>query len=584
MTSLTTLEGLDYLNTSETKNMSQMFQNCTSLTMLDLSPLTVNVDDATQIFAGCTNLTTIFVESQWNVNYEGHDGMFDNCLNLVGARTYSEGYTDGYWADDIVGYFTTTPYVIWCRTDKTLYFAAPRHRLEVGEEWNGQRIAALWKGIKVINSNETKPEWTTEAATCKRAVFDQTFADQRPRRLNRWFSDCWGLEQIEGMENLNTSETTEANHTFFNCYQLRELDVNGFDMSKMISAKYMFANCNNLWTIWCDNTWNIPEAANMFNGCYRLHGAVNFSSAIGVDGTMANPETGYFTSTPIVELKDDQENYTDLFAQYEGRRVHVRYDRKFPATQNADGSWNRKAYTVCLPYNKTLYHENSIGQMALYTLACVTDDGHFIFVEYGQAELKAGHPYVIVVNEGEISMDADNVKLTSELYEGDPVFANFDDWFERNNDKQIGWWKSISHRIYAEDCEPLQIYAQQKSDGRWLRYRDFQTGYHVYWLSPLRAYFQAIESTGRNVYYPQYGYMPDGPAGVRQILDFPAEEFDGDDIGIDVPVGIQSAFNSDNANDSHRYYDLQGRPLNSMPAKGMYIDIQQGKQVRKVIK
>lgn len=580
MKNLKTLEGLDWLNTSDVKDMSQLFQGCTSLEMLDLSNFTVDVTDATQMFQGCTSLTTIFTNGTWKVNYAGHEEMFDDCTNLIGARTYSEGYTDGYWANSVVGYFTPEPYVLWCTDNQTLYFTSPNYKLEVDGEYDGQTITALWKGIAIGRSDSSDPAWRADASSARRVVFDPSFAKQRPCSLSRWFYNYMSLAQIDGLEHLNTSQATEANYMFYYCHELKELDVNTFDMSNVQSANWMFGWCDNLWTIWCDNTWNIPSADYMFSYCRQLKGAVSYNPAAD-DGTMANPTTGYFTATPTIELKDDQENYDEFFAQYDGKRVNVRYDREFTATKNGNGTWNRKAYTVCLPYDKTLYLENSRGQISLYTLAAVTDDGHFIFGEYGQAELKAGHPYLMVVNEGTVSLDADNVRINKTLFEGTPVFATFDDWVDQNMDAQVGVWRGMYDRIYAEDVEPQQIYGQQKTDGRWLRYRDFKKP-KTYWLGSMRAVFEALEPMGSNVYYPQFGYMPDGPAGARHILPFPAEDFDGDDLDIGETEGIRDIF--DFADGDARYFDLQGRPLSSKPTKGLYIEVYNGRKVTKIIK
>ena len=51
---LTTIEGLEYLNTEKVTNMNSMFSNCPSLTSLDLSNFkTQNVTDMTNMFIAC---------------------------------------------------------------------------------------------------------------------------------------------------------------------------------------------------------------------------------------------------------------------------------------------------------------------------------------------------------------------------------------------------------------------------------------------------------------------------------------------------------------------------------------------------
>ena len=54
------IEGLEYLNTSEVKDMSRMFAACEALTSLDLKNFnTQNVTDMSSMFASCSRLTSL---------------------------------------------------------------------------------------------------------------------------------------------------------------------------------------------------------------------------------------------------------------------------------------------------------------------------------------------------------------------------------------------------------------------------------------------------------------------------------------------------------------------------------------------
>lgn len=179
-----------------------------------------------------------------------------------------------------------------------------------------------------------------------------------------------------------------------------------------------------------------------------------------------------------------------------------------------------------------------------------------------------------------MSLSADYVKLTSKLGEGIPVYATFDDWAAQNEAKQVGLWKGTYTSIYPEDAEPQHLYGMSASAGRWYPYKTNSGGYHFSKLISLRGIFESTIEVSRNFYQPQYGYMPDGPSGARYILEFPAEEFDGDNIDDD-PDGIL-CIGTDNDADI-RYFDLQGRPLSGKPAKGIYIEVQPGKKANKIM-
>lgn len=102
---LTTIEGIENLNTSEVTNMNSMFYLCSSLTTLNLNSFDVSkVTNATTMFRVCSSLTTIFCDQTWSIPTA--TGMFQGDDNLVGAVAYDNGKTNGDMANPIDGYFT----------------------------------------------------------------------------------------------------------------------------------------------------------------------------------------------------------------------------------------------------------------------------------------------------------------------------------------------------------------------------------------------------------------------------------------------------------------------------------------------
>ncbi|MBQ2344185.1 MAG: BspA family leucine-rich repeat surface protein [Prevotella sp.] len=85
---LTTIEGLEYLNTSEVTNMTYMFGYCPQLTSLDLSNFnTAKVTEMIAMFNGCRALETIYVSDGWTVdNVTESRLMFGQCYSLVGGQ------------------------------------------------------------------------------------------------------------------------------------------------------------------------------------------------------------------------------------------------------------------------------------------------------------------------------------------------------------------------------------------------------------------------------------------------------------------------------------------------------------------
>ncbi len=199
--------------------------------------------------------------------------------------------------------------VLWCEDNTTLYFVHQPVEALNGGLWDGQSITNMWRDDAVTNVGWTVPEWKSVKTVATNVVFDESFADARPRSCYSWFFEFKVLENIEGLEYLNTSEVTNMNSMFLNCETLTTLDVNTFDMSKVTNATSMFRSCTGLTTIYCDNTWSIATAPSMFLADINLVGAVAYESG-STTGAMANPSTGYFTGRWDVAIPSDLEHGT----------------------------------------------------------------------------------------------------------------------------------------------------------------------------------------------------------------------------------------------------------------------------------
>ena len=93
---------LSSFNTSNVTDMSDMFDLCTSLTSLDVSSFnTSKVTFMGNMFGRCSSLTTIYVGSGWSTaNVSSSDYMFGGCERLVGGRgtTYDSDHVDAAYA------------------------------------------------------------------------------------------------------------------------------------------------------------------------------------------------------------------------------------------------------------------------------------------------------------------------------------------------------------------------------------------------------------------------------------------------------------------------------------------------------
>ena len=105
---LASIEGLEYLNTSEVKSMNSMFHKCTKITTLNLSNFdTSQVTDMSYMFNACNALTTIYVSDEFTIDKVTSDTfMFGYCDKLKGASSYIFGNWNKSYANYHTGYFS----------------------------------------------------------------------------------------------------------------------------------------------------------------------------------------------------------------------------------------------------------------------------------------------------------------------------------------------------------------------------------------------------------------------------------------------------------------------------------------------
>ena len=323
MDNLQSIEGMNYLNTSEVTNMDWMFGYCKKLKSLDLSSFnTAIVTNMDYMFNGCTSLQTIYAGSGWRTNTVSSSlSMFSDCSSLKGGRgtTWnSSNPTDKTYAhidggSNNLGYFTAKgilAYACYTESNTTLTFY-----------YDNQRNS---RSGTTYDLNIDHPDWLSYNVT--KVVFNSSFADARPTSTNSWFFGMAYLQSIEGMSYLNTSEVTDMAWMFFNCSNLWSLDLSSFntakvtDMGRMFSvcqkltfldlssfntAKvtnmgYMFDDCESLRTIYVGDGWSTAAVTNsekMFSNCTSLVGGKGTTyNASQLDKTYAHIDGG--TSTP----------------------------------------------------------------------------------------------------------------------------------------------------------------------------------------------------------------------------------------------------------------------------------------------
>ena len=518
-----------------------------------------------------------------NVGYYNGEVRFNNNFT-DGRNVYDSGTTNnsGLGGKTLVPYHI--PFVAWCAGNKTLYFDTGKSPA-VGDTYKGQTVTDVWTHRTVTEDKKylsvDSAGWFRYHDNIQYVVFDKSFANVHPLTCANWFNLCRNLKSFTGLENLNTSETSDMNSMFYRCESVEEIDARFFDISKVTDMRYMFSICPKLTTIYGDNDWNKGQETDsykMFEFSNKLSGAINYDYK-KVDIAYANPNSGYFTSTPTVVLRDLEDN-SSVLAKYAGMKdINVSYDRVLSAVDNGDGTWQSKAYTVCLPYDLDLTAEVEAGRIRVCKLWFVTEPTEeeedldpdqsniydFIFSNTTPA-LKAGYGYLIVVNEGELNLSAKGVTITTEEQEEEVLV-----WGSDNQRK--GSWQGSLHAHTNDECWEYLVHTMS-DDGDFRRISDTTEDDSKTGLMPFRAAFFADYYNGYDRYHTVFKeYVQGEESEDNPIVDFPAAYYDGDNDYQTVGIRIRTI----KTVGSHRYFDLQGRPLNERPRKGIYID--NGKKV-----
>lgn len=136
-----------------------------------------------------------------------------------------------------------------------------------------------------------------EYSYLRKVSFDKSYAGVKQKSLSRLFLGFNNLEEITGLENLNTSETETMSEMFCGCDDLATLDLSSFNTAKVKNMDAMFEACGNLETIFVGEgftTAAVETSERMFSGAERLSGAIEYDAE--KDGAeYANYKTGYFT-------------------------------------------------------------------------------------------------------------------------------------------------------------------------------------------------------------------------------------------------------------------------------------------------
>lgn len=313
---LTTIEHLDYLNTSEVDDMRLMFSSCTSLETLDLSSFnTEKVKHMYAMFDGSTNLRSIklpkgFIGSSvtdLNATFKGCESLTELDLSGSNSENVKEMNEMFYGCralskldltDFKTGQVTTMENMFCiCSTLETLDVSSFNTE-------NVTTMLGMFNNCSSLRSLDL-PGFNTANVTQMSSMFNKcsslrsldlsSFNTRKVTYMQNMFEGCTNLESID-LSSFDTENMISMTGMFFSCTKLETLDLSSFATPKMVSMVDAFSNCKNLKTIYVTSAFTTDKVTldfSIFAGCVNLP---NFNPAkTGVE--MAHTgEGGYLTA------------------------------------------------------------------------------------------------------------------------------------------------------------------------------------------------------------------------------------------------------------------------------------------------
>ena len=290
---LTTIEHLDYLNTSEVDDMRLMFSSCTSLETLDLSSLNTekvkymyamfdgatnlrsiklpkgfigsSVTDLRSMFKDCTSLTELDLSGSNSENVKDMKAMFYGCralskLDLTDFKT---------------GQVTTMENMFCiCSTLETLDVSSFNTE-------NVTTMLGMFNNCSSLRSLDL-PGFNTANVTQMSSMFNKcsslrsldlsSFNTRKVTQMQSMFEGCTNLESID-LSSFDTENMKSMTGMFFSCTKLETLDLSSFATPKMVSMVDAFSNCKNLKKIYVTSAFTTDKVTldfSIFDGCVNL--------------------------------------------------------------------------------------------------------------------------------------------------------------------------------------------------------------------------------------------------------------------------------------------------------------------------
>ena len=456
---LETISGLDYLNTENVTDMSNMFNNCIILPSLDLSNFnTAKVTNMSCMFKNCKELSSLNLSESFNtVNVTNMSSMFYGCsqlssLDLSNFNTEKVKFMPSmFYGCNKLSSLDLSNFNTENVTDMSYMFSGCQKlsSLTLSESFNTVNVTnmlSMFRSCQELSSLNLS-NFNTAKVTKMSCMFYKcqklpsldlsNFNTAKVKDMSSMFSGCIKLSSLTLSESFNTVNVTNMSTMFNGCSQLSSLDLSNFNTENVTKMYDMFKNCNNLSSLdlYNFNTAKVTDMSYMFYGCSTLQ-TIYVSDDFVVTGiTNDSYKKNLFTNCNALPAFDatktssDYANYkTGYFTKLVVRNGDERYGIKGETTQLTvdnlalDDNKDLVAYepfvakaasysrlmkegttwaTLCLPFEVSLNGQN----FRAFKLLSADEGTETVELEEIKTNIEAGTPVIIKMNEEATSLN-----------------------------------------------------------------------------------------------------------------------------------------------------------------------------------
>ena len=239
---LTSISGMEKIDTSEATSMRYMFLYCSSLKSLDVSSFnTSQVQKMSGMFEDCSSLTSLDVSSFNTSQVQDMSYMFFYCGSLTSLNLGSK--FDTSQVQDMSDMFC------YCNSLTSLDVSS----------FNTSRVQSMSDMFFYCSSLTS-------------LNLGNKFDTSQVRKLSSMFGGCSSLTSLNLGSKFDTSQVQDMSYMFYSCQKLTSLDISDFDTSQVQDMSLMFYSCQKLTSLDISDfdTSQVQDMTSMFYSCQKL--------------------------------------------------------------------------------------------------------------------------------------------------------------------------------------------------------------------------------------------------------------------------------------------------------------------------